>query len=46
MLKDLKMYKIKGRNSKFVLDQTQCHEDIWGSGGTVPRFLDLGTGWR
>jgi hypothetical protein len=31
-----------------VLNQlsTLFHEDIWGSGGIVPPFCDLGTGWR
>jgi len=27
-----------------VLNQASCHEDLWGSGGTVPWILNLGTG--
>jgi hypothetical protein len=22
-----------------------CHEDVWGSGGTAPHFIDIGTTW-
>jgi len=29
-----------------VLNQAPCHEDVLGSGGVTPHFLDLGTRWR
>jgi hypothetical protein len=36
------MYKISLCLTNFALR----HEDVWGSGFVVPRFLDLDTSWR
>jgi len=29
-----------------VLNQARRHEDVWGSGGIVPRIFNLGARWR
>jgi hypothetical protein len=41
--------KLKGKGKGkvvLVLNKAPLHENVLGSGGIAPRFLDLGTTWR